>query len=324
MNVKLQAIKLEDAIKELQHQIKEDRLICFVGSGISKSSGLPIWDVFVTEFIEFCSNLAKNIGDGEFDKIYKDALAHNQPIETTTVLKEWLSEKARTETSISIDDHFKEWFVELFTGAEPNIKHELIISSNYQHIVTSNYDNLLEKAADKLGFSKLRLHSFSYTEANKIASAIHLSERTIIHVHGKATNIKINQVVLTINDYIKMIKKIYPGFTFALQDLFYRYSSLFLGYGASDPHLEDLLQELSYFFDFSNNSHLPVHYLVVQEKKINKIYETYKGKFHTKLIIGSNDFDELEAQYSHLLKTLYEVKPLTDLFPSIKFSYPSE
>jgi hypothetical protein len=58
------------------------------------------------------------------------------------------------------------------------------------------------------------------------------------------------------------------------------YSILFVGYGGSDPHLE----ELRYFFQWSKSPLLPKYFLFIQKAKAGKLLVTYKEKLSTQII----------------------------------------
>ncbi|WP_339067195.1 SIR2 family protein [Teredinibacter turnerae] len=89
-----------------------------------------------------------------------------------------------------------------------------------------------------------------------------------------------------------------------MQSLFLRYSTLFVGYGASDPHLEDLLEEFAYFFDFSESKNMSKNYLVVLRDKNQAVLEAYKKKMRTELVV-IDKFDD----YEKLLKDINIAAP---------------
>ncbi len=300
-------IEIDEAKIILGELVKNKRLILFVGSGISKDSNLPSWEGFLDEFINFCNDLAHNYNSKEISEIFEHDLIENasqekgkNPVQVATVLKsklDGLPENVRK--SIEID--FKKWFFRLFINAKPNRKHELIVSTEYPFILTSNYDNLLEDAQKKVGFP---YHPLSFTDTRRIAESIYLDRPSIIHVHGECSDVLLDKIILTSEDYVRIIKKGYPGFSFAIQSLFLRHSALFVGYGASDPHLEDLIEEFSYFFGFPDTTNLSTNFLVVKREKAGRILNDYKKRMRTELI-AIDDF----SQYEDLLNYLYNCAP---------------
>lgn len=301
-------LEIDEAATALMKLAKEQRLIVFVGSGISVNSGLPRWDDFLVRFIEFCRELRATYSKyPEVEQIFSDELlgdAHRQtkshPTHVATVLKERMS-RLPTSLRTNVENDFKRWFVQMFVSAEPNAQHHWIVSTNYPYILTSNYDTLLEDAAKAVGAPYA---SLSFYQKGLLAEVLYNQTPSIIHVHGNAYDAVLDKVIFTSEDYIRIIKKAEPGFSFALQSLFLRYSTLFVGYGASDPHLEDLMEEFAYFFDFEDSKHMSRNYLVVLRDKAQAIFNAYKQRMRTELIV-IDDF----KQYEHLLKQINVANP---------------
>lgn len=120
-----------------------------------------------------------------------------------------------------------------------------------------------------------------------------------------------DKIILTSDDYTRIIKKGEPGFSFAIQSLFLNFSTIFVGYGASDPHLEDLIEEFSYYFGFTQSMNMSRNYLVVLRKRAGRILEEYKSRMRTELVV-IDDFEHYDEILA-LLKTA-SPRPL-DLFP---------
>jgi hypothetical protein len=108
---------------------------------------------------------------------------------------------------------------------------------------------------------------------------------------------------MTDEDYTKVMRK-YPGFTLAVQSLFMRYSVLFVGYGSTDPHLEVLLKELSYYFRYTNSQTLPRYFLIRNSDEVDLIFEKHKKLFRTEIIKSNNFLEQLD-----LLKKLQKKFP---------------
>ena len=297
-------LNLEQAKEKLGELVSAGRLILFVGSGISVDSGLPTWEGFLDKFIEFCKTLSSqyrgyNIQDVFQRELFDDATAQKakNPVHVATVLKnkfESLPQNVRT----NVENDFKRWFFGMFANANFNKKHEVIVETNYPYILTSNYDLLLEDAQKSLGspYSTLSFH-----QKELIAEALYLKSPAIIHVHGQCSDVVLDRIILTSEDYVRIIKKGVPGFSFAIQSLFLTYSALFVGYGASDPHLEDLIEEFSYFFDFPKSPNISRNFLVVTKKRAGRILNDYKERMRTELVV-IDDFTQYEELLRHLQK----------------------
>lgn len=296
-------IPLDTAKDKLAELLKINKLIIFVGAGISVVSGLPTWDGFLEKFIVFCENIPKEYPRvAKLQEVFNPSLiqsSHSErlqnPVHVATVMK---SEIKKLPESIrkDIEDDFKRWFYDLFNDAEPNNNHKLIVETKFPYILTSNYDLLIEDASKE---SKIGLPSASFYEKERIAESIYQNHPLIIHVHGKFTDVIFDKIIFTSEDYAQIIKKAYPGFSFALQSLFLNHSALFVGYGASDPHLEDLIQEFSYWFDFNSDRNISRNYLVTKTERANIIVEKYKDKLRTDLIT-IDDYSCYDDLLNHL------------------------
>jgi NAD-dependent SIR2 family protein deacetylase len=301
-------LEIDEATVTLCELAKKGKLIVFVGSGISFKSGLPLWDKFLEKFIEFCKEQRTTYSKfPEVQNIFSDTLLHDAELQTkdhpthvATVLKEQMA-KLPTEISTNFQNDFRRWFVNLFSKAVPNSQHLSIVSTNYPYILTSNYDTLLEDAAKIVGAPYA---SISFYEKSLVAQSLYNQTPAIIHVHGNAYDAMLDKIIFTSEDYIRIIKKGEPGFSFAMQSLFLRYSTLFVGYGASDPHLEDLIEEFAYFFDFKNSDNMSKNYLVVHRNKAQSIFDAYEKRMRTELIV-IDDF----LQYEQLLKNIQAAAP---------------
>lgn len=305
-------LDLQQGITALKKELIRKRLIVFVGSGMSigKPSNLPDWDKFIEAFINHCKHVIEilpPIARKEYAGLIADAEARRSkdPIQVASVLKDFLRGLDKNNTlNINIEDSFKTWFIEIFAGKEFNEHHQLITQIAFPYILTSNYDMLLEKALGESEFKSLSLQTYTFTEADSIAASLFSKEFAIIHMHGKYQNVALDNIVFTGEEYTKMLRRSYPGFTMSMQNLFSNYSTLFIGYGGSDPHLEDLLEEHAFYLNYSNNKNLPQNYLVALKSKTDTIYNNYKIKRRTE-IIAIDNYDE----YKVLLQSLYNEYP---------------
>jgi len=273
------------AITELTQLLSEQKLSIFAGSGISvpAPSSLPNWDQLLIEFVDLAENLPIQEPSNKADllEIVTDAkakfsLEKADPIRIATVLKKKI--------------------LECNLASEP--------------LALTDYNTWVSKILSNNGFSTLTRNSYTYKQELEIMSSIHNRNECIIHVHGAATGtlsgLSIDELIFTKEDYNKMILKKYSGFSFALRMLFTRYSTLFIGYGASDPHLEEILEEVTDYFpiDADDIYPLPMSYLIVKEDKVDSILSRWKERVRTK-IISIKDYSE----NNNILDALYKIRP---------------
>lgn len=302
------AYSLDEARSKLSEIINEGKLIILAGSGISVDSGLPDWDGLLDDFMQMAKNLSLPDGKdkNELHKIIEDAEERKSqnrldPIQTATVLKNKIKQCKLNELPLAYSE-YNSWITRRFIeNKEPNENHELIVKTNYPFILTTNYDQLLGQAAKKFNFNNFLDSTYTFKNELKIMYSINTLKHSIIHVHGSISDLSIDELIFTKEDYNKLIFKSYPGFSFALRMLFTRYSTLFVGYGASDPHLEEVLEEISEYFPPVNGYKypLPESYLVIIRKKADTILEKWKERVGTNLVI-IDDYSECTDLLRHL------------------------
>lgn len=285
--------KTTDALPIMKELLKQGKLSVFAGSGISVDSGLSTWDGFIDKYIEICEILNRSLEPSmQFSSIVDDAKTHKSRdlIGTITALKDKVKEcKSNGINTDFCDDKLNAEFY----AAKPNDYHRAIIQTNYKHIITTNYDALLEKAAEELGYYDLLTRSFSYTEQQNLSIAIYSGKTAIIHAHGKITDIKMDQFVLTKDDYLAIMKH-NPGFRLIINSIFLTNSVLFAGYGGSDPHFEDIISDLNMTLNWSNDGEkLPRCYILLKEDKVTPIREFLSDK-HRVDIIKYDDYSEMK------------------------------
>ena len=90
----------------------------------------------------------------------------------------------------------------------------------------------------------------------------------------------------------------------ALQTLFFSNSVLFVGYGGSDPHFEDFMEDIAHSLNWSTNDKLPRAFLALQKDKVGEVLNKYKGRLRTDII----ELDTYE-ETTKLLKRLQLIAP---------------
>lgn len=289
------AISIGDAITELKKLLSENRLCIFTGSGVSvpPPSCLPTWDEFTERYIEICK-IVNDLADADnrFDDLIADARIYKKKnvINTVTALKDKIAFCRKKGMSVTV---YENKIMEMFLGKQYNEYHKTIVSTNYKYILTTNYDTLLEDAALDLDYKDLIKRVYSFTEINKISEAVYLREPAIIHVHGTAKDLALESFVLTKDDYMTIIDR-NPGLRTLLDSLFMSYSILMVGYGGSDPHMEDIIDDINLSLQWINtdyNLNLPVYYLVLKKDKVSPVIDHIKNRNRTR-IIAVDDYSE--------------------------------
>ena len=189
-----------------------------------------------------------------------------------------------------------------------NEYHAAIVNTNYSQILTTNYDTFLDEAAKHYKHIELCKRIYTYEDADKISSAIYGRDSSLIHVHGIRMKIPSKEFILTKDDY-KRIKDKNPGFRIIMNTLFMNYSMLLVGYDGSDPHMEDIIEDINLslgWLDTEFEIGLPTYYIVLHQDKVSPIIDHIKNRNRTKIIRVESYSDSLE-----LIKRLAQKHPRT-------------
>jgi hypothetical protein len=197
-------LTINDAIPILVDKLQRQKLVLFVGAGLSRASGLPDWKEL---FAPFCKKLG--CPDEE-----------NYPAVATTIIEEKIYPRKE------IIEHIVEKIGDV--EFELNENHYLIKRLPFKIIITTNYDNLLEEL---YGPTKVkRIYSddgMAYFDP--LAAKIQL-----IYLHGDI-NHPVHMLVSSI-DY-QGFADTRPIMVQKLKSLLQEYTFLFIGYSANDPNL---------------------------------------------------------------------------------------
>lgn len=114
-------------INELNESINNEKLVIFVGAGISKNSGIPTWGQMVRAF-------AQKIGCPDIRLTTDDYIKIPQYFYGVDKSKEHKEYYNTLKKLIDVD-------------CSPNIINKLIYKIHPKYIVTTNYDKLMDKVS---------------------------------------------------------------------------------------------------------------------------------------------------------------------------------
>lgn len=151
----------EKLIHEIKKYSSQGKLSIFVGAGVSRLSGFPSWNALV-------QSMADEIGyDYDSDSA---GYALFSPDELLKIPQIYYVEKGKDTYREKVEMGFR-------NNCKTNIIHDLIMSLKPHHILTTNYDTLLEQAACKFG------RNFSVINADHVVSKAETTNY-ILKVHG--------------------------------------------------------------------------------------------------------------------------------------------
>ena len=196
-------------IRQLQAASKEGRLVIFVGAGVSANSGVPAWkDLIKGLKRDLPSGLAKETDDLKVAQLYKDSRGHLEYMERVkSILKEGIT--------------------------SPNSIHTAILDLNPVHIITTNYDDLIEQEI------KNQYKQYSVVKENSDISKISYPN-ALVKMHG---DFESDNIVLTENDYFDYARNFALIRSFVLS-LFASKTILFVGFSFNDINLKMILKDL--------------------------------------------------------------------------------
>lgn len=193
----------------IQQASRENRLVIFAGAGVSRNSGVPTWnDLIEAMKSELPDKLVNDMDALKVAQLYKDARGH----------KEYM-------------DRVKEAL--LYNKAVPNPLHKRILALKPCHIVTTNYDDLIEQELlnEFLQYAVVR-------EDKDIPQMIY--PNALVKMHGDYAT---DNIVLTETDYYNYSKN-FPLIRAFVFSLFASKLVLFVGFSFADLNLKMILNEL--------------------------------------------------------------------------------
>ena len=252
---------LLDAINTIREKAEKGKLIIFVGAGVSCNvDGMPSWEELVKSMATAVSYSKCN----HCRQVTKNC-------KKTCLLKDTFSTDEFLKIPQYLFNTSKKKYYEIFKNNFKKIDADaplskLIFELNPAHIITTNYDNLLESSS-----SELR-QQYQVIIEDKDLLNTHAS-KYIIKMHGDLENIE--SIVLKEQDYLDFSQKK------VLIELFVKalltdHTILFLGYSLNDYNIKLIISWLNYMRQ--QNGALKgktVGYMVLDSVRLNKTQKKY-------------------------------------------------
>ena len=237
------------SIKNIQKAIENNKLVIFVGAGVSRNSGIPTWAELIKELAKDLGIKAKGT-DSKGNEVFSND-------EFLKIPQYYFNERKEKEYYSKVKEVLDKEF-------QPNEIHKMIFELNPTHIITTNYDNLLEQQANR--FQTKRKYCKA---ANDIELATAPNCNFIIKMHGEFDNI-----VLKESDYDSYSNNFKLTETY-IKGLFATHTILFVGFSADDSNVRRILQWIK---DIIGDKHQPA-YLIDVNNHNNITEEEFRIKF---------------------------------------------
>lgn len=275
---------VNEILKDIDNWRKNNKLSVFVGAGVSMLSGLPSWGDVIKSMLKEMSDLKY-----EENKLSSDDYLRIAQIYFNTFGEEKYKEKVKGS--------FKE-------DCTPNKIHDLMFALHPNHILTTNYDNLLEQEAVKVG------RNFSVINADNAVSSAP-SSSYIVKVHGDFSS---SNFVLKEQDYLdyeqnyKLIDKL-------VKTIFSTNLVIFVGYSLQDYNIKLILNWVK---NVQADSFIKPIFIHI-DKPLSELELDYQDKRGLR-VLQTTDFGDLPNnytdKYSKVLEPIieYEDKKIPESF----------
>lgn len=260
-----------EQIEKIKQINSNENLVIFVGAGVSKNSGVCSWWELVKE-------IADKIGENKCTSCeIKDLICGKcgEQIELCSIdgYNCKLKYDFSAEDFLRIPQHFYESFGDTEEEKKPyydflkdkfcsdeyetNIIDEIIVKLQPEHIITTNYDHLLENVNDP------RISKYAViTKDDDILSK--KGRNYIIKMHGDIDDIE--NIVLKEDDYLNYSQNHIIIETF-IKSLLIDKTFLFVGYSLNDNNLKLIMSYIDFFVKEKRVENRQPHYLVVDQVK---------------------------------------------------------
>lgn len=239
------------AIKEIQKAQEDNRLVIFVGAGVSKNSGVPSWWELIKKFgdelgYSRCDTCQKKVSDCPKSDC-KDRYEYTQ--EEFLRIPEYYYQQDTSENHTNYFDLIQST---LHCDNGPNPIDDEIFSIFPRHIITTNYDPLLEKSQS--------VNSLLYTVVTRDSDLLaEANDRYIIKMHGDLE--KPDTIVLKESDYIKYEQE-HPLISTFIKALLVSHTFIFLGYSLNDNNLNLIIGWINYFRELHGVKERPANFWI--------------------------------------------------------------
>lgn len=192
---------LEQDIRFLAEELEKEKLVVFVGAGVSKNSGLPEWEELIKDYADYRG------------------------------IKEFTSKQFLTIPEEVFERYGSLKYYEIaekrFLGKYvPNSIHRILKKMKLTYIITTNYDTLIEEEIKNLQIVS-KDEDLPYTNSN----------RMLIKMHGDFEN---KNIVLKKSDYDNYEKN-FQLISTLVKGLFTTNTVLFIGYSYSDTNVQQIM-----------------------------------------------------------------------------------
>lgn len=286
------ATEIEQIIKEIKHYQVKEKLAFFVGAGVSKMSDSPLWSELVLSMAEEIEYNSYNL-----DKNGNPQLSSEELLKIPQMYYNAKGEPVYLDKVRSL----------LNVKRKPNIIHKLIMRMNPYHLLTTNYDDLLEQSANMFGIN------YSVINSDKKVAGTE-TQRYILKVHG---DFEENNFVLKESDYLDYEQN-FKLIDTVMKTIMATNMIIFIGYQLNDYNIKLILNWVQ---NVQGDSFIEPVFIYTDPDELNDISINYYKKRGLRIICAydlNKDGDYQERYKAVLDKMLSQVeKPINNSAESI-------
>ncbi len=294
--------------KDFLKELETANCVVLVGAGLSTPLKIPDWE-----------KLTQNLS--EFSKLtYSKEYIKANPAEWSDIAEEAKSYWRKKDEQLK---KYYEFLKDAFTPRQEPYRsiHTVLLQVNFLSYLTTNFDNILDKAAESIDNGKI----INGIQVFPNIDATFLRGRKIFYLHGKIEN---QDIVLTKSEYEKAYK--YERLKNVLWNAYFSMSIVMIGHSLRDIYIQKLLENFKEQLNkmqnqeqqWKENINKHKHFifvgvdLITNEEKMKEENSRYEGfniypirYLLPQHLFGSNDKDD-HINLFHILEELpkYEGK----------------
>lgn len=262
-------------VKDILNASNDGKLVFFIGAGVSTLSDYPQWWKLVDQFHK---------------ELYGESKGNYDSDELLSIPQIYFDVKGSAKFNKILKNTFH-------VKKSPNEIHNKILSLNPKHIITTNYDDLIEQASSIIG-KKLSIVSQEEDLSDSISS------RYLLKIHGDFRNgYDYKNIVLRENDYLSYDQN-YPLISNLMKTIIATHTIVFIGYGLGDYNVNMLLNWVKTLQKDSFNK--PV-FIKTDPQKISQNDMIYYEKKGLRIIDAASLFYEENIEYMTLYNKALDI-----------------
>jgi hypothetical protein len=294
--------------EDLVKAIIDKKALAFCGAGLSvsvkRSNGenLPNWPQLLLELIENANNDKYSFSGLQLQ--LEDAINKGKLLMVAQEIQEVISKP-------SISKYLRTIFLD--RNLKPNKTHKILVEIPFIGILTANYDTLIEGAYTLKRDGRIP-PILTQEDLDKIPNPLKLNDEFVFKIHGDIN--RPETVILGSHDYQNVLFRI-PSYRSFLETLFTINTVLFVGFGLTDPDVDNLLEKLASIYSRNND----FHYLLIEKGRYNDLD---KKRLALDKRIFTIEYDNSDGNHHEVYEFLSHLNELTNINGKYRQEYISK